>query len=284
MWGSTLILTAGLMASCQESGRAGGETQPKSRTDSQESGSPTDAGSKHWTPLFNGRNLDGWYTFLQKHGKNHDPDRVITIEDGAIHLYKDAAEESHVVMGYIATEKEHGNYHLRFQYRWGTKKFEPRYKLKRDAGLYYHLNGPDAVWPRGLQFQIQQTDVGDLLALYGFALDTSIDPKTSGKTEATYQDPKDGGQPRVLGGRGIGYQKRLPGDFEVDGWNTVEIIARGDTTTHILNGHVVNQGRGIRFADPSKPGSDQPVMKGRIALEIEAAEIYFRKVELRDLD
>jgi len=234
--------------------------------------------------LFNGRNLDGWYTFLQKHGKNRDPDRVIAIEDGAIHLYKDAPEGSNVVMGYIATEKEHGNYHLRFQYRWGTKKFEPRYKLKRDAGLYYHLNGPDAVWPRGLQYQIQQTDVGDLLALYGFAVDTWMDPKTRGEKEATYRDPKDGGQPRVLGERGIGYQKRLPGDFEIDGWNTVEVIARGDTTVHLLNGNVVNQGRGIRFADPKKPGSAQPVTKGRIALEIEAAEIYFRKVELRDLE
>ena len=74
---------------------------------------------EHWTPLFNGRNLDGWYTFLQKHGKNNDPDHVIAIEDGAIHLYKDAAEGSQVVMGYISTDKEYGNYHLRLGYRLG---------------------------------------------------------------------------------------------------------------------------------------------------------------------
>ena len=180
--------------------------------------------------LFNGRDLTGWYTFLQKHGKDSDPDHVIAIEDNAIHLYKDAPESSQVVMGYIGTEKEYGNYHLRFQYRWGTKKFQPRYALKRDAGLYYHLNGPDAVWPRGLQFQIQQTDVGDLLTLFGFALDTWIDPKTRDNDQATFKDPDKGGQPRVLGGKGIGYQKRLPGDFEVDGWNTIEVIAKGDTT------------------------------------------------------
>ena len=193
--------------------------------------------NERWISLFNGRNLDGWYTFLQKHGKNSDPDRVITIEDGAIHLYKDASEGSQVVMGYIATEKEYGNYQLRLQYRWGTKKFQPRYKLKRDAGLYYHIIGPDAVWPRSLQFQIQQTDVGDLIALDGLTVDTWIDPKTRGAAEPTYQDPKRGGQPRVLGGRGIAYQKRLPGEFEVDGWNTIEVIAHGDTTVHILNGH-----------------------------------------------
>ncbi len=93
-----------------------------------------------FVPLFNGRDLSGWYTFLQKHGKNSDPDHVITIEDGAIHLYKHAAEGSTVVMGYIGTEKEYGDYHLRFQYRWGTKKFQPR--LRAEAGRRLLLSHP----------------------------------------------------------------------------------------------------------------------------------------------
>jgi len=236
-----------------------------------------------WTPLFNGRDLTGWYTFLQKHGKDRDPDRVITIEDGAIRLYKHAAEGSAVVMGYIATEKEYGDYHLRLQYRWGAKKFQPRLALKRDAGLYYHITGPDAVWPRSLQYQVQQTDIGDLLALHGMQLDTWIDPETRDDELPTFKDPDRGGQPRVLGGKGIGYQKRLPGDFEVDGWNTIEILVKGDTTTHVLNGHVVNRGKNIRFTDPENPIPALPLTRGRIALEIEAAEIDFRRVEIKNL-
>jgi hypothetical protein len=31
---------------------------------------------EHWTPLFNGKELTSWYTFLEKHGKNHDPERL----------------------------------------------------------------------------------------------------------------------------------------------------------------------------------------------------------------
>ncbi len=237
-----------------------------------------------WVSLFNGRDLTGWYTFLQKHGKDRDPDRIIVIEDEAIHLYKNATDGNEVVMGYICTEKEYGNYHLRFQYRWGTKKFQPRYALKRDAGLYYHLNGPDKVWPRGLQFQIEQTNVGDLITLLGFELDSWIDPKTRDEVQATFLGPDKGGQPRVLGGKGIAYQRHLKGEFEVDGWNTIEVITKGDTTEHVLNGQVVNRGEKIRFTDPEKPEATQPVTKGRIALEIEAAEIYFRKVEIRDLE
>jgi len=265
----------------------GQETGPRATRPPRTSPAPestSNPANPHWISLFNGRDLTGWYTFLQKHGKNRDPDRVIAIEDGTIHLYKGADDGSQVVMGYTATEKDYGDYHLRLQYRWGTKKFQPRYALKRDAGLYYHILGRDAVWPRSLQFQIQQSDVGDLLALDGLALDTWIDPKTRDAREPTYQDPKQGGQSRVLGGRGIGYQKRLPGPFEVDGWNTIEVIARRDTTVHILNGHVVNQGRNIRFDDPAKPGSPRPITRGRIALEIEAAEMYFRNVELRPLE
>jgi Domain of Unknown Function (DUF1080) len=239
--------------------------------------------SEGWTPLFNGRDLDGWYTFLQKHGKNSDPDRVITIEGGAIHLYKHAAEGSNVVMGYIGTEKEFGDFHLRFQYRWGEKKFEPRYKLKRDAGLYYHILGADAVWPRALQFQVEQTNVGDLIALHGLQLDTSVDPKTRDEAIPTFLPTEDGGVPRVLGGKRDGYQKHLAGEHEVDGWNTAEIIARGDTTTHVLNGKVMNRGKSVRLVASEKSGGPRPITRGRIALEIEAAEIFFRNVEIRPL-
>jgi hypothetical protein len=281
----TTLAMIGIGAAPDRAAAAEGAQPPKSSSKDSGGLSAAAGGSQErWVRLFNGRNLDGWYTFLQKHGKNNDPDRVIAIEDGTIHLYKDAADKSQVVMGYIGTEKEYGDYHFRLQYRWGPKKFEPRYKLKPDAGLYYHIIGPDAVWPRALQCQIEQTNVGDLIALYGLTVDTWIDPGTRGESMPTYQDPKAGGEARVLGGKGIAYQKHLAGSFELDGWNTLEVIARADTLVHILNGHVVNQGRNVRLVDPEKPGTSRPITRGRIALEVEAAEIYYRNVELRMLD
>ena len=240
-----------------------------------------------WTPLFNGRDLTGWYTFLQEHGKDSDPDKIVTIEDGAIHLYKGFPDRAKVVMGYIGTEREYGDYHLRLQFRWGDKKFEPRYALKKDAGLYYHITGPDAVWPRAFQYQIEETNVGGLIALFGMKGDTWIDPATR---EAQSPDcptflPADrGGVPRVLGLKGIDYQHRLAEVPERDGWNDVEIIAKGDQVTHRLNGKVVNRAVAVRFDDSEKPGHPVPITKGRIALEIEAAELWFRNVEIRPAD
>ena len=101
----------------------------------------------------------------------------------------------------------------------------------------------------------------------------------------TFLDKDQGGEPRVLGGKGISYQKHAAGDVERDGWNTAEVIAKGDTVTHILNGKVVNRGVGVRLVDPEHPDAPaKPITRGRIALEIEAAEIEFRNVEIRRLD
>ena len=238
-----------------------------------------------WTPLFNGEDLAGWYTFMQEHGRNSDPDGIVTVEDGAIHLYKGFADGTKVVMGYIATEKEYGDYHLRLQYRWGANKFEPRHALKRDAGVYYHLTGPDVVWPRAFQYQVEETNVGDLLALFGMKVDAWIDPTTRDAPPPpgypTFLPPDRGGEPRVLGLKPIDYQHRAAEAVERDGWNDVEIRAEGDRITHLLNGVVVNRGVASRFDDPEKPGNPVPLTKGRIALEIEAAELWYRNVEIR---
>ena len=43
----------------------------------------TNAG-KSKIKLFNGINLDGWYTFLKGKGKNVDPNKVFTVKNGVI--------------------------------------------------------------------------------------------------------------------------------------------------------------------------------------------------------
>ena len=48
--------------------------------------------------------------------------------------------------GYVATEKEYSHFHLRLEYKWGTKVCSAN--AKRDAGILYHLAGDDKVWPQ----------------------------------------------------------------------------------------------------------------------------------------
>ena len=132
---------------------------------------------------------------------------------------------------------------------------------------------------------MEQTNVGDLIALHGVQLDTTDRPEDPLREDADVPAGAQGGVAWVLGGKADSFLKHLAGEFEREGWNTAEVIARGDSVTHILNGHVVNRGTGVRLVDPAASRAPaRPVTRGRIALEIEAAEIEFRNVEIRDLN
>src|SRR5690606_27209695 len=78
--------------------------------------------------LFNGKNLEGWYTFLKGRGRDIDPKKVFTVRDGLIHI---SGEE----YGCITTDKEYENYKLVVEYKWGEQTFEPRADRARDSGI-----------------------------------------------------------------------------------------------------------------------------------------------------
>ncbi len=54
-------------------------------------------------------------------------------------------------------------------------------------------------------------------------------------------------------------------------WNRVEVIANNGKITYIVNGIVVNEGE-----DPS-------LKEGKIIIQSEGAEIYYRKIEISEL-
>src|SRR5207245_7142136 len=72
---------------------------------------PAHAFGDHQTPatgkpikLFNGKNLQGFDTFLEKHGLNQDPDKVFRVHDGMVHV-------SGAEFGYFITQKEYEQYY-----------------------------------------------------------------------------------------------------------------------------------------------------------------------------
>jgi len=199
--------------------------------------------------LFNGKNLDGWYTWMHTTGKNNDPEGLFEVEDGMIHIMGK-------IFGYMSTEKEYENYRLVAEFKWGEKMFPPSVqgapvKDVRDAGVMYHIpvDAPDKIFPPSLEFQIQEGDCGDF-----WILEASITVR--GK--------------RYEGGS-IGIPKDRDAEKPTGQWNTIEIIADGSTCTHIINGVLVNK------------GTDASLQKGKIFLQSEGAEIYFRRVDLYPL-
>jgi len=222
-----------------------------------------------WTELFNGRNLDGWYTYLPSKGKNNDPQGVFKVEDGMLHVLDVPARGQRQEFGYLATRRAYSDYHLRFQYRWGKKRFAPRAASKRDSGLVYHIKGGNRVWPRGAELQVQEGDTGDLWLIGGTTMTTTV-----ASTKARIKRYREGGTPYTTR-RGLFVQiAKSQARDRRGGWNTVELIAVGDTVVHKVNGQVVNRGERLRS------GGD-PLTGGRIAIQAEGAEVFYRDIEIR---
>jgi Domain of Unknown Function (DUF1080) len=255
--------------------------------------------SKEWKPLFNGQNLDGWDVVINS-GKSVDSDHLVQVENGAIHMYKDATAGMPQPAGYIVTQKDYSNYHLRLQYCWGTKKFSPRMNSPRDAGLIYHIVGPDGVWPNCVECQIQEKDTGDVYTIHTRVM-ALVDPKTtntivnistnsSGVIERknsslpTYLDLDQGGvcslQGAISGTQDYQRIIRQPMN-EHTGWNTVEIIVHGDEATYIVNGKINNKATKI---EQLKDKLWTPLKSGKIGLQLEYAEVYYRNVEIKELE
>ncbi|MFN3653623.1 MAG: DUF1080 domain-containing protein [Armatimonadota bacterium] len=200
--------------------------------------------------LFNGKNLDGWYTFLDGVGKNQDPQGVFKVEDGVIHV-------SGQTFGYLSTEREYENYRLSVDFKWGQKKWPPRENAVRDAGLLYHVVGPDLVWANSYELQIQEGDTGDMWLI-------------TGGTEA----PSLFVLGKKLGG-GKDYQRAVKfADHEKPHgeWNTVTVVARGNRVEHWVNGKV------------NMVGTNLSRTRGKINLQSEGAEVFYRNIVLEPLD
>jgi hypothetical protein len=257
------------------------------------------ASDSGWIRLFDGRSLRGWHPQIQNQKTGEDPAKYFQVDDGAIHVYKDQAAGTAVPNGYLATDAEYANYHLRMEYKWGAKKFKPRMMAVRDAGLLYHVTRPDSVWPRCVECQIQEGDVGDCFTVRGVQLVTSVEIvpiKTPGgvKKLPRHKPEADGGVLQKLGDSGI-VRIVKSHTHEREGWNTVELIVRGSQASeHIVNGETVFWATDLRelgsqpLSTPLKPGEVdkrtwQPLAQGRIALQCEFAEVFYRNIEIRPL-
>jgi len=249
------------------------------------------AGADGWVSLINGRDLTGWYTMLQKSGKGIAEElNMVVMEEQMLHILGEDERSDPVEAGYLATNQEFENVHIRVEYKWGMKRHAPRYTPKRDNGLLYALVGEDKVWPTCIECQIEEGDVGDFFLLGGITgiqaqhgaglFGVGVNPLTGwpkGNTAATpapTQQPPGTASNRLI----------KDGNFEMlDDWNTVEVIWQGDRAEHIVNGRTVNLATNLQRPDPNNPGQFIPLNRGKIAIEIEYAEIWFRRVEVKAL-
>lgn len=200
--------------------------------------------AQDFKPLFNGKNLDGWSSFLKLKGKNNDPDTVFSVQDGLLRI---TGKE----FGYIVTDKSFSNFHLLLEFKWGEKKYAPRENRVRDNGILYHVVQDDKIWPRSIECQVQEGDCGDFWLIDSVTV--VIDGVRTVSTKNT---------------RAI---KKKDNEKPTGEWNRLEIISRDGHCVHIMNGVVVNE------------GADASLRSGKILIQSEGAEIYYRKIEIKEI-
>lgn len=236
-----------------------------------------------WTALFNGKDLTGWHLVLAPDHKGIDPEKVFQVHDGVLHAYRDVTAGAAVPVGYLATNDNFDSYHLKLEYRWVGKRFAPRTERPRDAGILYHAGSEERVWPRSIECQIQEKDVGDCFTVRGAQVESTFDPKRLEAGEHRYLSAKDGGVAGVVGGPSIERVVKAS-THENDGWNTVEVIIRGDEEArHIVNGHEVFRATKLKQLDTDGK-TWFPLTSGHILLQCEYSEVQYRNVQIKPLE
>ena len=243
--------------------------------------------------LFNGRDLSAFEPWLPDTGGHADPDKVFTVVDNVDG--GPAIRSSGQHFGGLLTRESYKDYKLVAEFRWGTVTWKPRVDRARDNGFLLHCQGEpgnasrnfDSPWMRSVEFQIIEGGVGDIILVGGFDRTTGKHTPTlltvAVKPGTKNWDPN--GVATVFDKHRINWQHRDPAWKDVLGvhgandvekpvgeWNRIEAICRGGDVTYFVNGVKVNEG---------KSGS---LKQGRIMLQSEGAEIFFRRVELQPLD
>lgn len=236
---------------------------------------------KKKTSLFNGKNLNGWYTFLKGKGKNIDPNKVFTVQNGMIRI---SGQE----FGCLTTDDEFENYKLTAEFKWGEITHPPRIDKARDSGILLHSTGDDGgfsdTWMYSIECQIIEGGTGDLLVVGDNSDRFSLTcPVRSEKQGSSWVFDLSGKFVTINSGR-INWFGRDPGWKDVKGfrgqseiekpageWNRLQCIVDGKGISVYLNGTLMNQAVDV------KP------RKGKIQIQSEGAEIFFRKITLEQL-
>ncbi len=184
--------------------------------------------------LFSGRDLEGWHIHLKD--ANADPASVWKVRDGAIWC----AGKPH---GFLRTKKQFSDFKLTLEWRWPEKP--------TNSGVLVRMDGAEKVWPFCMEAQLMHNRAGDVV---GMGCDFNENKSKEGQF-FRYAPRKNESNEKAPGG-----------------WNTYEIVCRGDTMELTVNGQLQNKATGITRTD------------GYIGLQSEGSPIMFRNIKLTPLN
>jgi hypothetical protein len=191
--------------------------------------------------LFDGRNLNQFYSWIEKQGTFVDPNSVFSVQDGMLRI-------SGENLGYLATRAQFSDYRLLLEYKWGTNIWFRKDK-PRNSGVFVHCTGLDGPWMKSIECQIEPGSTGEIVLQGGASLSVRGETKLRPWNSFT---------------RSVDREVEFP----TGKWNTLEIVCEGGRVRVKVNGHLTNEGQ------------DAYPNRGKIFLQSNGAEIFFRRIDL----
>ncbi len=184
--------------------------------------------------LFNGRDLEGWTYYLN--ATDADPANTWSVEDEVLTC-------SGQPIGYLYTEAEYESFHLSLEWR-----FHPELGAG-NAGVLLRKMGPDKLWPRSIEAQLQTRNAGDIWNIDEYDMDTDR-ARTHGRHTARLAPSS---------------------EHELGEWNRYDILLNRGRLELRVNGVLQNVANWCE------------VRSGPICLQSEGAAISFRNIRLKPI-
>lgn len=189
------------------------------------------------------------------------------------------------IYGCVFTKESYDNFDLKLKVKWGNLKWDPRKNLLMDSGVLYYSVGKCGLdywrsWMRSQEFQVMEGHMGDYWSGRGTAVDIR-----AFLPEGIMNPVASTTQPFLSLGAGTGN----PGfclrsaDYESPKgeWTELELICFEGKSLHIVNGHVVMVLQNSRYVED---GKTYPLTKGKIQLQSEAAEVFYKEIRIRPIE
>ncbi len=213
---------------------------------------------------------------------NPDYNVFSTFKEGEDIIIKNTGE----YYGCLITKEDYKNYHFQLKYKWGDTTWAYRKNLLKDSGILYHSVGPNGVeywrsWMLSQEFQIMEGHTGDFWSQANSAIDIKA-YKPESVLDPLAHESQDY-LPISFNSPYRNYCRRSNNNEKPhDEWNTLDLYCFEGKSLHVVNGEVVMILKNSRYIE--EDGNEVPLVKGKIQLQSEAAEIFFKDIRIREID
>lgn len=234
---------------------------------------------ENWTPIFNGKDLEGWTPKFTGHKLGINYKNTFRVEDGLLKVSYENYDTFKGKFGHLFYKQPYSNYKIRLEYRFVGKQVpEAPEWAYRNSGIKFHCQPPESMG------KDQNSPVSIEVQLLG----------GNGKDQRPTANICSMGTHIVMDDSLITQHctQSKSKTYHGDQWVKVEAeIHGGDITSHYVNGQKV-----LSYSKPQFDTSDANTKKligdrdnliikeGYIALQAESHPVHFRNIDILPLE